>query len=540
MHRIDTTNKAVDLFGAGKHGWRDGNKALGINATEFNAAMMNMIQEELCALPEGIGMTLDPNNRTQIRETIKRMIDAQAGNYALDTGAADAYVVALDPAITAYEGGMTVRVKAVNANTGASTLNAGGGAVALVNDAGGALAAGDIAAGSIFTATYIASANKFYITSMVQSQGDARYAKLSGSSVSFAHGSVATPSIYFGAETGTGFYRIGANQTGYAVNGTKVLDISAAAFGFTGRITHIHSEANGATKLKWDDSKHAMMIQNGDFTASSVTKLVINVAAGSYNNGGIIYAEGAGGYNQGQLVFAVGWDVNSLAVERLRISPSSISVTATTHPSAHNTYDLGTTALRWKDLWLQSGAFNGSDARLKTPVAPLTVNEINAAKQLGKEIGTYQWLESIQKKGAAAARHHVGLTVQRAIEIMQANGLDPFAYGFIGYDQWGDGFIEHPAIEAVAAKPAVPAEYIEQVVEELVVVDGVEVTIQRKILVEVKAAAPAVAAVEAQAAWTEQKQAAGDAYSFRYDQLNMFIAAGLEARIAALESALNI
>lgn len=186
MHRIDTTNKAVDLFGAGKHGWRDGNKALGINATEFNAAMMNMLQEELAALPEGVGMTLDPNNRTQVREAIKRMIDAQAGNYALDTGAANAYVVALDPAITAYTDGMTVRVKAVNANNGASTLNAGGGAVALVNDAGGALADGDIAAGSIFTATYIASANKFYITSLVlgqvmsQAQGDARYAALGG------------------------------------------------------------------------------------------------------------------------------------------------------------------------------------------------------------------------------------------------------------------------------------------------------------------------------------------------------------------------
>jgi len=117
---------------------------------------------------------------TTIREAIQRLIDAQSGNYALDTGAANAYVVALSPAITAYGDGMTVRVKAVSANTGASTLNAGGGAVSLVNDAGGALAAGDIAAGSIFTATYIASANKFYITSLVQSQGDARYAALAG------------------------------------------------------------------------------------------------------------------------------------------------------------------------------------------------------------------------------------------------------------------------------------------------------------------------------------------------------------------------
>lgn len=71
MHRIDTTNKAVDLFGAGKHGWRDGNKALGINATEFNAAMMNMLQEELVGIVEAASIALDPNNRAQLLTALR-------------------------------------------------------------------------------------------------------------------------------------------------------------------------------------------------------------------------------------------------------------------------------------------------------------------------------------------------------------------------------------------------------------------------------------------------------------------------------------
>lgn len=165
-----------------------------------------------------------------------------------------------------------------------------------------------------------------------------------------------------------------------------------------------------------------------------------------------------------------------------------------------------------------NGSFNGSDARLKTAIAPLTANEINAAKQLSKEIGTYQWLESVQKKGDAA-RHHVGFTVQRAIEILQLNGCDPFSYGFIGYDKWEDVFVEHAEILPVAAVEPKDA---------VLDADG-------NIL---EPAIAAVEAVEGKAAWTEHKTVAGDAYSFRYDQLNMFIAAGLEARLTALEALL--
>ncbi len=148
----------------------NGDPLIPVPPTLPGAFWFHQMGEELRAVLTAAGLTPSTASTSQLLEAIQRLIDAQSGNYALDTGAAGAYVVALSPAITAYTDGLTVRVKAVNANAGASTLNAGGGAVALVNDVGAGLVADDVPAGGIFTATYIASANKFYITGLVASQ----------------------------------------------------------------------------------------------------------------------------------------------------------------------------------------------------------------------------------------------------------------------------------------------------------------------------------------------------------------------------------
>lgn len=55
--------------------------------------------------------------------------------------------------------------------------------------------------------------------------------------IGFYAGTVSLPGIYFGTDTATGLYRIGLNNTGYAINGTKLLDLSAAAFAVTGTIS---------------------------------------------------------------------------------------------------------------------------------------------------------------------------------------------------------------------------------------------------------------------------------------------------------------
>lgn len=55
MHRIDTTTKFANLFGPGKDGFRDGNKATATAATVLNAAWFNGMQEEILSVIEASG-----------------------------------------------------------------------------------------------------------------------------------------------------------------------------------------------------------------------------------------------------------------------------------------------------------------------------------------------------------------------------------------------------------------------------------------------------------------------------------------------------
>lgn len=189
--------------------------------------------------------------------------------------------------------------------------------------------------------------------------------------------------------------------------------------------------------------------------------------------------------------------------QRLRISVAGayraeIDSSGNLTPGGDNTQTNGSGAKRWSVIYAGTGTINTSDAREKTAVRSMATDEIEAAKALSKEVGVYQFLDSVAIKGDKA-RHHIGMTVQRAIEIMEAHGLNPFAYGFICYDKWNEETKEHPAIEAQEATDDSPA-------------------------------------VEAKDAWTEVTLKAGDRYSFRYDQLSLFIARGIDARLAALEA----
>jgi hypothetical protein len=82
--------------------------------------------------------------------------------YAVDTGAANAYVIAVNPGVTFYSDGLGIIFKASNANMGASTVNVNGvGAVAIVHGDGTALQVGDIYAGQFIAAYYNATSGKF-------------------------------------------------------------------------------------------------------------------------------------------------------------------------------------------------------------------------------------------------------------------------------------------------------------------------------------------------------------------------------------------
>ncbi|WP_440618041.1 tail fiber domain-containing protein, partial [Cysteiniphilum sp. 6C5] len=173
-------------------------------------------------------------------------------------------------------------------------------------------------------------------------------------------------------------------------------------------------------------------------------------------------------------------------------------------PNLDNVTSLGTGSARYSVVYAATGAINTSDAREKTPVRPLTEQELAAAIALGKELGAYKWLSSVAEKGDAA-RWHIGMTVQRAIAIMESYGLDPFTYGFICYDSW------ERTPEAISEWPDVLDE------------DGNVVSAGGRV--------------------STPEREAGDMYSFRPDGLHAFILRGMveqqaniEARLLALES----
>jgi hypothetical protein len=135
-------------------------------------AGLTPLQQDRAALVAGAGMTPNANDPTQPLVAVQKLIEARVGDYSVDTGAANAYVIALNPAITAYTGDFTATFKAANSNNGASTINFGAGVVPLLSNAGGALGQNDILAGSLVTVNYVNADGKAYITSSVLSQID--------------------------------------------------------------------------------------------------------------------------------------------------------------------------------------------------------------------------------------------------------------------------------------------------------------------------------------------------------------------------------
>uniref|UniRef100_A0AAU6W179 Peptidase S74 domain-containing protein n=4 Tax=unclassified bacterial viruses TaxID=12333 RepID=A0AAU6W179_9VIRU len=153
-------------------------------------------------------------------------------------------------------------------------------------------------------------------------------------------------------------------------------------------------------------------------------------------------------------------------------------------PDGDATRDWGASNFRFKTFWASTSTINTSDARKKTAVRKLSASELAAAKDLSREVGMYQWLDSVKDKGENA-RLFCGMTVQRAMEVMASHYLDPFKYSFICYDKWDYS----------------PAVYNTDE-------EGVTTLIHPEIL-------------------------AGDLYSFRLDDLQSFLIAGLNARLEA-------
>jgi len=319
-------------------------------------------------------------------------------------------------------------------------------------------------------------------------------------------------------------------------SGTPQFYIRSFGSGSPSAWAEITHSLNFNPALKADDS--AVLHKTGDETATGIKSLTSGIrsavpadywtsATGVYfgtegyfgTNGSFAMSFRSNGYRnntttwtslaRGGLSGASGIDLRPQGTVRIGAdiaAPSGFDITwrwevspSELRPFVDNAYSLGNASLRPSIIWAASGTISTSDAREKTAVLPLSPAELAASADLSRAIGTYQWLASIAEKGAENARHHVGMTVQRAIEIMAAHGLDPFRYGFICYDSWDE-------------LPEIVEEWPEEIDE-----DG---NVTR----------------EAGRGVVQEYRPAGDRYSLRPDQLCLFLARGFDARLKALEN----
>lgn len=257
--------------------------------------------------------------------------------------------------------------------------------------------------------------------------------------------------------------------------------------------------------------------------ATTDTPAAATIYSGNATYGGLYFADGVVGDElyRGGIEYA--HDVDALRLYSAGASKWSVSSTGHFLPWADNTYNHGSGSYAIKQIYTNNSVIVTSDGRLKT-ARSYTAKERAVARRC-RDLGVaYQWNDAIAQKGADRARIHFGTTVQSVIAAFEAEGLDPFRYGVVCYDEWEAELIEHPAIEARSAVPAVPEVWEEVEVDITIRVNGDDRPAKRAVLQLVQPAVPAQPAVQAREAYTETVREAGNRYSLRLDQLAFFIA----------------
>lgn len=162
MFQIDVSTAATAQpasTAAGTPGFfTDGNPATGVAATVLPAEFMNALMLEMLNVVKAAGITPSKTAFNQLANAIKGLSQQGGAVYGADTGTANTYAVAYDPAVAALTDGMVVRFAAKTANTGASTFSPNGlAAKPVLTTALQTLIGGEIVAAGICTVMYSAT-----------------------------------------------------------------------------------------------------------------------------------------------------------------------------------------------------------------------------------------------------------------------------------------------------------------------------------------------------------------------------------------------
>jgi len=113
---------------------------------------------------------------------------------------------------------------------------------------------------------------------------------------------------------------------------------------------------------------------------------------------------------------------------------SRFQATATVfRPIVDNAYSLGVSSYRFSVVYAGTGTINTSDERLKQQITNDLAPELKAWAKVN--FCKYRFSDAVEIKGDGA-RWHIGVIAQQVKDAFESEGLDPFAYGLLCYDEW--------------------------------------------------------------------------------------------------------
>ncbi|MGU5716539.1 phage tail-collar fiber domain-containing protein [Aeromonas taiwanensis] len=110
-------------------------------------------------------------------------------------------------------------------------------------------------------------------------------------------------------------------------------------------------------------------------------------------------------------------------------------------PTTNETFDCGSTVLRWKTGFFGTSVVTTSDENAKQDIGLVDDALLDAWADV--DWYSYQFINAVVLKGEDGARWHFGLVAQRVKAVLDRHGINGFNFGLLCYDKWDDQYEQY-------------------------------------------------------------------------------------------------
>ena len=241
-------------------------------------------------------------------------------------------------------------------------------------------------------------------------------------------GSASAPSLHFGGDSDTGFFKPISNTLAFSTFGSERMRIDSSGTLLVGKSTT--SIGTVGHRISGDGYFYGTRAMGSNGTDPVFLANILN------NNGNAIEI-----YKDSSRAGSIGVEANQLYAVTgdtgLKFADGVDAVVPVNAGGANrdNAIDLGVSGVRFDDIYATNGTIQTSDATEKQDIASLTATEMLVGKRISVLFKTFRWKDSVAEKGDNA-RTHTGVIAQDVQAAFTAEGLDAGDYALFISSTW--------------------------------------------------------------------------------------------------------